>query len=54
MSFSKKEGALWVSGMVIAAGVLVASWDWLEAQKPAPPIKVEILLPGQEAFGDSD
>ena len=54
MSFSKLEGAVWVGAMVVAAGVLVASWDWLEAQKPVPPKKVEVLLPGQEAFGDSD
>ncbi len=54
MSFSKKEGAVWVGGIFIAAGVLIVSWDWLEEQKPAPPVRVEVSAPGQEAFGDSD
>ena len=32
MSLSKKEGSLWVGGIVIAAGALVVSWGWLENQ----------------------
>jgi len=54
MNFSKKEGVAWVGAMVIGAAVLVVSWDWLEEQKPAPALRVEVTLPGQEAFGDSD
>ncbi len=54
MKFSKVEAGLWFGGMVIAAGVLVTSWDWLEDQKPAPALRVEVVMPGQEAFGDSD